>query len=72
MFESLLVPVKTRLSPYQEGQVLLKSECGEYSVSTIPDFLALQKRLSTDFYKDYKPHKYSCTKHFATHWMRLY
>jgi hypothetical protein len=52
--------------------VLLKMENGQYSISTIPDFLALQKRLSKEFYKDYEPHKYPCTKYFATHWMRLY
>jgi len=72
MFESLLIPVSTRLPPYQEGQVLLKMENGQYSISTIPDFLALQKRLSTEFYKDYEPHKFECTKYFATHWAKLY
>jgi hypothetical protein len=72
MFESLLIPVSTRLPPYQEGQVLLKLEDGSFRISTIPDFLALQKRLSTEFYVDYEPHKYPCTKYFATHWMRLY
>jgi hypothetical protein len=72
MFESLLIPVKTRLPQYQPGQVLLKLENGEYSVSGIKDFLDLQNRLKADFYKDYKPHKYPCTKYFATHWMKLY
>ena len=69
MFESLLIPVKTRL-PVGPGQVLLKMENGLYYVSKISDFLALHN-LRNRKDENGKTFEYKGTGCFITHWMRL-